>query len=152
MRGAIALCAVLGALSLLVVVSLPGAAQGPPVDNITRYGGPRLEVLRRVASGVQPKSVRVSPDGRRVYVCNFGRPDRENVFVYDADTLERVGVIEFLGNAVETAFSPDGDTLYVSNFRENTLEVVDVDTLRVTNHVRLGARPKTIAPSPDGSL
>ena len=89
MRGAIAVCAVLGALSLLVVVSLPGAAQGPPVDNITRYGGPRLEVLRRVASGVQPKSVRVSPDGRRVYVCNFGRPDRDNVFVYDAETLER---------------------------------------------------------------
>ena len=42
-----------------------------------------------------------------------------------AETLDRVGVVEFAGNAVETAFSPDGTTAYVSNFRRGVVEVID---------------------------
>jgi YVTN family beta-propeller protein len=108
-------------------------------------------VAARVATGIQPKSVDVSPDGSRIYVSNFGRPDRDNVRVYDARTLAQVGVIEFAGNAVETEFSPDGATLYVSNFRRGVVEVVDTATLTVRGEIEVGANPKVIARSPDGS-
>jgi len=122
-------------------------AQRPRVVR-TERGGPRLRVVTHVRTGVQPKSVAVSPDGSRVWVANFGRPDRDNVFVYDADTLEHVGTVEFEGNAVEIAFTRDGATAFVSNFCEHTLEVVDTETLEVTRHVEVGGHPKVIELSP----
>jgi YVTN family beta-propeller protein len=111
-----------------------------------------LRVVARARTGSQPKSVIASPEGDLVYVCNFGRPDRENVTIHDARTLERVGVIEFEGNAVEAAFSPDGRTLYVSNFRRHVIEVIDVASRSVRAEIAVGTHPKTIVVSPDGSL
>ncbi len=132
-----------------------------PVFRTTR-GGPTLEVLARARTGVQPKSVTVSPDGSRVVVCNFGRPDRDNVFVYDSATLEHVGTISFVGNAVESVFSADGRTLYVSNFRENVVEAIDFTscasasasapcTLTPRATIAAGHLPKFMALSPDGA-
>ena len=117
----------------------------------TSRGGPRLVVERRVRTGIQPKSVAVSPDGTRVVVCDFGRPDRESVVVFDALTLERVGVVEFQGNAVESAFSPDGATLYVSNFRRHVVEVIDFASLTLRAEISVGQHPKFMAVSPDGA-
>ncbi len=126
----------------------------------TDRGGPDLTVAARARTGVQPKSVNVSPDGSRVVVCNFGRPDRDNVSVYESETLAQVGSLTFPGNAVETVFSSDGQTLYVSNFRENVVEVIDFascyrasaaapcsPTPRGTVHT--GSLPKFMALSPD---
>jgi len=114
-------------------------------------GGPRLEVVARARTGVQPKSVNVSPDGRRVYVLDFGRRDRDNVRVYDARTLALLGASSFAGNACESAFSPDGRTLWVSNFRLGKLEALDPTTLAVRGEVRVEANPKVVAVSPDGT-
>lgn len=134
---------------LSLLLAAPAAAQRAPVFR-TERGGPELAVLARAATGVQPKSVSVSPDGRRVVVCNFGRPDRDNVFVYDSETLERTGVVSFEGNAVESAYSPDGAILYVSNFRRHLVEVIDFTSLEVLAEIAVGTNPKTIAVSPDG--
>jgi YVTN family beta-propeller protein len=148
---------------ILALAALAAAAIGAPSsaqprrrpitpDNFrTQEGGPRLRVAAQVHTGIQPKSVEVSPDGSRVYVCNFGFPDRNNVAVFDADTLARVGTVNFPGNAVESAFAPDGATLYVSNFRRDVIEVIDVATLTVTHELPAGRDPKTMVVSPDGS-
>lgn len=127
----------------------------------TERGGPELSVAARVRTGVQPKSVNVSPDGSRVVVCNFGRPDHDNVSVFDADSLAQVGSISFAGNAVETVFSADGQTLYVSNFRENLVDVIDFTSCQRASAaapcspapratITTGSLPKFMALSPDG--
>jgi YVTN family beta-propeller protein len=157
--------AVLGALALAsVALGQDGSARGdasrPRVFRTAR-GGPELVVRARARTGVQPKSVNVSPDGTRVVVCNFGRPDRDNLSVFDSETLAPVGSISFVGNAVETVFSADGQTLYASNFRENIVEVIDFRACygasvaapcapapRAT--VATGRLPKFMALSPDG--
>lgn len=105
-------------------------------------GGPAFEITRRVRTGAQPKSVTVSPDGTRLYVCNFGYANRRNVGVYDARTLERVGWVSFPGNAAETTVSADGATLYASNFARGVIEVIDAATLRVLHEVKVGHNPK----------
>ncbi|MBX3269124.1 MAG: YncE family protein [Sandaracinaceae bacterium] len=131
------------------LAALPAVASAQPPSR-TERGGPTMAVAARAATGVQPKSVNVSPDGRRVVVCNFGRPDRDSVFVYDAITLARTGAVTFEGNAVESAFSPDGATLYVSNFRRHRVEVIDFESLEVRQEIAVGTNPKTVAVSADG--
>lgn len=123
-----------------------------PPGSTTAVGAPRLEIVDRADTGSQPKSVSVSPDGSRVFVCNFGYRDHDNVWVFDAQTLDHVGTITFQGNAVETAFSPDGQTLYISNFRGAKVMVVDVASLQIRAEVDVGLDPKTIVLSPDGSI
>lgn len=143
-----ALLACVAALLLPEASDPCGAEAQRPTVVRTQRGGPQLRVVQHVRTGIQPKSVEVSPDGRRVWVANFGLRDHDNVFVYDAETLERVGTVEFAGNAVETAFSADGQTAYVSNFHEHTIEEVDTETFAVRRSVRVGGHPKVIAIAP----
>ncbi|MBI2897143.1 MAG: YncE family protein [Deltaproteobacteria bacterium] len=125
---------ILGVLSPTIVESAP----------------PRLVVLDRIETGSQPKGVSLSPDGSRIYVTVFGRPDHDNVWVYDAATLRRVGTVSFEGNAVESISSRDGRRLFVTNFRRNRVEVIDTRTLQVTGEIEVGKNPKTMALSADG--
>jgi len=96
-----------------------------------------LTVATRVKTGVQPKSVTVSPDGAQLWVCNFGFSGRKNVYVYDADTLERIAMVEFEGNAVETAFAHDGSRAYVSNFSRGMLEIIDPSDYQVLDEIEV---------------
>lgn len=152
-------------LLLLLSVALPISGQdaGVPAHTgvfQTVHGGPALHVSQVVRTGVQPKSVDVSPDGTRVVVCNFGFADHDNVYVYDAISMERVGVLTFPGNAVETVFTRDGHTLYVSNFRRHVVEVFDFAAcasatpaapcaLSPRAEVTTARHPKFMALSPD---
>ncbi len=113
-------------------------------------GGPELTFAERIRTSVQPKSVELSPDGRTLWVCNFGRLSEHNVYVYDAETYERLAIIEFPGNAVETAFHPNGRVAYVSNFRRGVVEVIDRETYEVTREIEVGLTPKFMALSPSG--
>lgn len=126
------------------------AHQRPRIERTT-MGRPLLRVVARERAGTQPKSVNVSPDGSLVVVCNFGRRDHESVTFHDPETLARIGMVEFEGNAVESAFSPDGRTLYVSNFRRDRVEVIDVQRRVVTSEIEVGQHPKTIVVSADGN-
>lgn len=120
-------------------------AQPEPAEppRVTMHpGGPELEITRRVRTGVQPKSVTLSPDGSRLYVCNFGLANHRNVYAYETEGLQQVGRIDFPGNAVEVATSSDGQTLYVSNFGRGVIEIVDAQTLEVTAEVEVDNNPK----------
>ncbi|MDP3274200.1 MAG: YncE family protein [Deltaproteobacteria bacterium] len=101
-------------------------------------------------TGSLPKGVSISPDGHTLYVTNYGNANGSNVFLYNAETLERTGQIDIPGIVVESALSPDGRMLYVSNFRRNTVQFVDLRTRRVRREVRAGAHPKVLALSRDG--
>lgn len=129
----------------------------------TTHGGPALSVRGRARTGVQPKSVNVSPDGSRVITCNFGRPDAHSVSFFDAYTLEQVGEAEFEGNAVESVFSRDGTRLFVSNFRMHRVEELDPTScygaspeapchLTPVHEIAVGHHPKFMVLSPDESL
>jgi len=121
---------------------------------------PKLEVVQKADTGSMPKAVTVSPDGKKLVVTNFGQWGHHNLYWYDPTTLERIAETNFNpekkkptegGNAVESIFSPDSKTLYVSNFNENTLMVVDADSHEVIRRVEVGLRPKIVLLNHDGS-
>src|SRR4051812_41623326 len=80
---------------------------------------PEIAVLQGVSTGSMPKGATLSPDGTRVYVANYGQANRRNITVYDSTTLALLDTIDVPGIVVETAISPDGHTLYASNFRRD---------------------------------
>lgn len=157
----------LGLRIALFLVLLASPAGGQDVDRShvfrTTHGGPTLRVRARAHAGIQPKSVNVSPDGRHVVTCNFGRPDAHSVTFFDAYTLEIVGEAEFAGNAVESVFTRDGTRLFVSNFRRHVVEVLDTAACRDATaaapchltpiaEIAVGHHPKFMVLSPDETL
>lgn len=116
----------------------------------TESGAFELRVVARVATNNEPKSVSVSPDGKLLAVCNFGKTDGDNVYLFDAQTLERKGAISFDGNAVESVFASDGKTLYVSNFNRHKVMELDLPSLSVRREISVHNNPKFMALSADG--
>ncbi len=116
----------------------------------TVYGAPELKIVDKTLTGYQPKSVELSPDGRKLYVANFGKPDKDSIREFDAANLEHTRTFKFDGNAVEMAFSPDGKYLYASNFRTHRIEVIDLALGKVVDEIKSKMHPKTIVVSGDG--
>jgi len=111
---------------------------------------PQLEVQAVAGTGSMPKGVSISPDGKHAYVTNFGQAESKNIDIYNADTLEHEATINIPGIVVESVLSPDGTTIYASNFSRNSVQFVDLKTKRVTREIPTSLHPKIIVPSPDG--
>jgi YVTN family beta-propeller protein len=110
---------------------------------------PVYVVVDSASTYSQPKAVVLSPDETRAYVTNFGRRHSKNLSVFDAQTLEETGVVEFEGNGVEIVVTRDGRTLYTSNFSRHVVDVVDTESLDVVAEIPVGHNPKTMAISAD---
>jgi YVTN family beta-propeller protein len=76
--------------------------------------------------------------------------NHDNVSVFDAETLRLEYRIDVPGIVVESAISPDGNTLYVSNFRRDSVQFIDVASHAVTREVHAGRHPKIVVLSRDG--
>jgi YVTN family beta-propeller protein len=111
---------------------------------------PQLEIQRVATTGSMPKGVSLSPDGKHAYVTNFGQENVKNIFVYDAETLVQEATIDVPGNVVESVLSPDGSTIYASNFIRNSVQFIDLKTRKVTREIPTGLHPKILVPSADG--
>ncbi|MBI5501107.1 MAG: beta-propeller fold lactonase family protein [Deltaproteobacteria bacterium] len=128
--------------------ALAGDAPAPPSGTART-----LRELARTRTGSLPKGVTLSPDGATLAVTNFGEPWGRSVDLFDAATLERLDSIDFHGgNAVESVWSPDGSTLYVSDFRNHELRFIDVASREVRARVGVEHHPKVLALSPDGAI
>lgn len=74
----------------------------------------------------------------------------DNVHIIDPETHEIVDTIVGIPIAHGVTSAPDGKTLYFSNEVDHTLDVVPMDTLRVTQQIPLTGRPNNVAITPDG--
>ena len=94
-------------------------------------------LIGHVDVGVAPVGVAVVDSGARVFVTNSnrfegGEDDRQPVAIVDAAKLRaggskaKIGTIPAGGFPRELRVSPDGRTLFVTNFASRTLEMVDL--------------------------
>lgn len=79
------------------------------------------QVIATVAVGERPRSIRLSPDGKRLYVA-LGEEDR--IAVVDTATLKITEKIPAGTDPEMFDVSPDGKRLYVSNENAKTGKVV----------------------------
>jgi YVTN family beta-propeller protein len=107
----------------------------------------RLQRVARLDTGVAPRHVITSADGRRAYVSNLGS---SSVSIVDL-AKRRIAKQLFVGGGPKTlGLSPDGATLYVADYSARRAVSVDLRTGKVNGKVKLGDRGSGLAVSPSG--
>jgi YVTN family beta-propeller protein len=99
-----------------------------------------LKVLKVIdlPAGSRPMSVKVSPDGRRIYVSG-GRSG--TISVLDGQTRALVGTIQVGTRPWGIVLSPDGRYLFSANGPSNDVSVVDLALNKEIARVHAGERP-----------
>jgi len=97
---------------------------------------PEHALIGKVSVGRSPVGVEVADGGRKVVVANSNRfaaadNEKQNLTVIDTDKIASgptavLGVIPAGGFPRELRLTADGQTLLVTNFTSNTLELVDL--------------------------
>jgi YVTN family beta-propeller protein len=107
-----------------------------------------FKVLKVIAlpAGSRPMSVKVSPDGRKVYVSN-GRAG--TISVLDSHTYELLASIKVGSRPWGIALSPDGKFLYSANGPSNDVSVVDLDADKEVARVKAGTSPWAVTVVPN---
>lgn len=126
------------------------------------------ELIERIAVGKRPRGLRLSNDGRWLYVALSGSPPSgpgvdpsslppaergaDGIAVIDLQTHKLVR--RLAGGRDPEAFdlSPDGKTLFVSNEETAELGIVDVASGKLLHRVTVGDEPEGVRVAPDGAL
>jgi YVTN family beta-propeller protein len=105
-------------------------------------------VERILASGNDPETFAISPDGRTLYATN---EDSESVTFVDLATGRIVGTVKVGDEPEGIDVSRDGRRLFVACEASDAIYVVDVAKRRVEKTVPFAGRPRTILTSRDGA-
>ncbi len=108
---------------------------------------PEGDLLGRVESGRWAHVPEVTPDGRLVYVANFFD---DTLALFDALTLERVGICTTDAYPHGLNISPDGASVVATGFSAEHVRVYDAATGRERGRIEVGAGSAHTAFLPDG--
>src|SRR5882757_502062 len=123
-------------------------------------------VTARIAVGKRPRGLKVSRDGKRLYVALSGSPrggpnvDESKLPPADR-SADGIGVVDLVSKKLVRTFpsgqdpeafdlSLDGKTLYVSNEETAELSVLDLENGKITHKVAVGKEPEGVTLRPDG--
>lgn len=101
-----------------------------------------IDVIDIVAApGMSAEHLRISPDGRRLYVATH-KPSGGELVVIDARAKHVIDTLEIGSPIRDLALSPDGDTAYVVSCGPDfgaVIDVIDTRTNLFTSTVKVGA-------------
>jgi YVTN family beta-propeller protein len=168
----------------------PAGTQGMPAESTTASepSGPELlayvtnedsqelsvidtrtnKVVTTIAVGTRPRGVRVSPDGKTVYVALSGSPkcpptmpdeecaklqadkSKDGIAVVDGASRKVARVLPGGSDPENFDVSKDGTTLFISNEDAGTASIVDVRSGKIRSTVKVGREPEGVRVHPDG--
>jgi YVTN family beta-propeller protein len=120
--------------------------------------------------GVRPRGIRLSPDGKILFVALSGSPKcgpniseeecekmaadktKDGVAVIDVASRKLLRVLPGGSDPEQFDITPDGKRLYVANEDAGRVTVVEVETGRIVKEVKVGAEPEGVKIGPDGKL
>lgn len=128
--------------------------------------------LMTVPVGNGPVALNITPEGRFIYVVNESsnnvsvidltmipkeyfriRNKDESKNEFDKDILKNAVIATIaVGSSPESiSITPDGKLAYVSNYRDNSISVIDIMTNRLINTILVQEGPYSVAIAPDGN-
>jgi YVTN family beta-propeller protein len=143
----------------MLYVALSGSPRGGPGVDESKLPPPdrsadgigvvdlvERRLVRTFASGQDPESFDLSPDGKTLYVSN---EETAEMTVLDAGSgaiWTKVGV----GREPEgVTVRPDGKVVFVTSEQDSEVTVVDTTSLAVVAHVPTGPRPRSVVVTRD---
>ena len=128
----------------------------------------RGEVIARIPVGKRPRGVKLSKDGKTLYVALSGSPkggpgvDESKLPPPDC-SADGIGVVDLASHKLVRTLpsgqdpesfdlSRDGKTLYVSNEETAEMSVLDLRSGKVTHRVPVGKEPEGVTVRPDGKV
>ena len=97
--------------------------------------------MATIPVGTNPAGVSVSPDGRNVYVTNYGNGHDSTVSVISAATNNVIATITVGLGPEGVSISPDGSKLYVAITNAASVCVINTATNTVTDTIAVGHSP-----------
>jgi PQQ-dependent catabolism-associated beta-propeller protein len=126
------------------------------------------QVVAIIPVGKRPRGIRVSRDGRTVWVALSGSPiagpnvkdedlppadkKADGIGVIDAATGKFRGKIAGGSDPEQFSLSPDERYLFASNEDESKATIVDLAAGRIVASLGVGLEPEGVATSPDGKV
>jgi PQQ-dependent catabolism-associated beta-propeller protein len=125
-------------------------------------------VVATIPLGARARGVKVSPDGRFVYVALSGSPrcpptmpdeecaklpadkSKDGIAELDVATHKVVRILPGGSDPEQFDLSPDGSRLYVSNEDAGVASILDLKSAKLVATVPVGTEPEGVAVSPDG--
>jgi len=90
-------------------------------------------VIKTIPVGRAP--VGVATSNERVYISNV---DSQNLFVIDAKSQAVVQTVAFPGSPVGMVASPDGKTLYIADWTDDLIYLLNTSTLTIEAKIEVG--------------
>ncbi len=128
----------------------------------------KAAIVTRIPVGKRPRGVKLSPDGKRLYVALSGSPraapgadesklppaDRaaDGVGIVDLETHKLLRTLASGQDPESFDVSRDGKTLYVSNEESAEMTVLDLVTGKVKKKIAVGKEPEGVTLRPDGKV
>ena len=138
--------------------------------NITVIDARDDSVVTTIEVGTRPRGVKVSPDGRTVYVALSGSPKcppsmpdeecakqkvdpaKDGVAVVDVASRRVVRTLPAGSDPEAFDVSPDGSRLFVSNENADSASIIDLAKGTVILNVKTGKEPEGVTVAPDGRI
>jgi len=169
-RGKAPLLLLCGALLGLPQAALAGRAYVSNEDgeSVTVVDTDTAEVVATVNVGKRPRGMKLSADGRTLYVavsglpkCPPSVPDEEcaklkrdltadGIAELDTTSLKLKGLLKSGSDPEQFDLSRDGKTLFVSNEDSATISVLNVASGAIESSIAVGKEPEGVRVSPDG--
>ena len=105
--------------------------------------------LSKVATGASPASVVITADGKAAFVANRGDGTVVRVSGIDGGTPAIDATIEVGAEPVALALSPTGKRLFVAEFAESRVAVIDTASLQVVQSIAVD-RPRALLVTNNG--
>jgi YVTN family beta-propeller protein len=145
--------------------------------DLTIINGDDLKVMATIPVGKRPRGMRVSPDGKLLYVALSGTPispppkldangnpifDRNEDDAKEADkSADGIGVVDIVqrkflrkiqvgSDPEDLGLSADGKQLFASNEDVGTTSVLDIASGKVEHIIPMSGEPEGIGVSPNG--
>ena len=128
--------------------------------------GPSRKVTATVALGKRPRGLKLSPDGKLLYVALSGSPiagpgvdesrlppadkGADGIGVVDLASLKLLRVLRGISDPEQLAVSADGRKLYVASEDTGRAIVIDSSTGKQLASLAVGGEPEGVSLSPDG--
>ena len=106
------------------------------------------KVVRTISTGRYPHGLRISPDGKEIYVADV---EEGSVSVIGVAEMREIARIPVGAAPVQVGFTPEGRLVFVSLRDENKVAVIDTASRTVVAKIDVGRKPIQVFSTPDGS-